>query len=39
MEFRSRLTDGGELRSFMPYEYQEYFWYSFLLETESIPGP
>jgi hypothetical protein len=38
----SLLTDGGEvviLTRLPRFTLQDYFWYSFLLETESIPGP
>jgi hypothetical protein len=38
----SRLTDGGEVVSLtrrLPFIPQEYSWYSFILETDSIPGP
>jgi hypothetical protein len=38
----SRLTDGGEvvgLTHWPPFTPREDSWYSFLLETESTPGP
>jgi hypothetical protein len=38
----SRLTDGGKVVSLTrrsPFTPQKYFWYSFLLEAESTPGP
>jgi hypothetical protein len=38
----NRLTDGGEVISLVrrpPFTPQEDFWYSFLLEAESTPGP
>jgi hypothetical protein len=38
----NRLTDGGEvvsLTSRPPFTPQEEYWYSFLLEAESTPGP
>jgi hypothetical protein len=38
----NRITDGSKVVSLMPrppFTAQEGFWYSFLLEAESIPGP
>jgi hypothetical protein len=38
----NRLTDGGEVVSLMcrpPFTPQDDSWYSFLLKTESTPGP
>jgi hypothetical protein len=38
----SRLTNGGKVVSLTrqpPFTPQENFWYSFLLEAESTPGP
>jgi hypothetical protein len=38
----NRFTDGGEVVSLTrrpPFTPQEVSWYSFLLETESTPGP
>jgi hypothetical protein len=35
----NRLTDVGEVVSLLLFTSQEDSWYSFLLQSESIPGP